>query len=193
MDRVRNSAGGDATAVASLSLARRRESVAAAVAALKNISVVIHQVASTELASVVGDLDQLRALAEAGLIVATAEAEQRGVIEQSQCASTAAWVRDAAWHLQTGGSAAVAKCVAILRRHDLGSLPDAIRTTDITPTVAVTVAAEYDKLSPRLPDHTHDRALDLMIDIGAEHGSSAVKQLHQEILAQYGEDGEFQE
>ncbi len=30
-----------------------------------------------------------------------------------------------------------------------------------------------------------------MIDIGAEHGSSAVKQLHQEILARYGLEGEF--
>ncbi len=178
---------------ASTNMAGRRESVAAAVVDLQNISSVMHQVASGDLAGLVGDLDQLRSLAEAGLIVATAEAEQRGVIEESQCASTAAWVRDAAWHLQTGGSAAVAKCVAILRRHDLGSLPDAIRTTDLTPTVAVTVAAEYDKLSPRLPDHTHDRVLDVMIDIGAEHGSSAVKQLRQEILAQYGEDGEFQE
>jgi len=176
-----------------LSLVQRRECVAAAVAALQDVSSVIHQVASNDLASVVGDLDQLRALAEAGLIVATAEAEQRGVIEQSQCASTVAWVRDAAWHLQTGGSAAVAKCVAILRRHDLDAVADAIRTADVTPSVAVTVAAEYDKLSPRLSDHTHNRVLDLMIDIGAEHGSSAVKQLHQEILARYGEDGQFQD
>jgi len=35
--------------------------------------------------------------------------------------------------------------------------------------------------------------LDLMIDIGAEHGSGAVKQLHQEILARWGKDGEFQD
>ncbi len=167
--------------------------MAATVAALKEVSAVVHQTPSTELAGVVGELDQLRALAEAGLIVAVAEAEQRGVIEQSQCASTAAWVRDAAWHLQTGGSAAVAKCAAILRRHDVGALADSIRTTDITPNVAVTVAAEYDKLSPRLSSHTHDRVLDLMINIGAEHGSSAVKQLHQEILARWGEEGEFQE
>ncbi len=152
----------------------------------------IHQAGGNDLAAVVGDLDQLRALAEAGLIVAAAEAEQRGVIEQSQCASTAAWVRDAAWHLQTGGSAAVAKCVAILRRHDLGGLPDAVRSTDVTPSVAVTVAAEFDKLAARLPVAAHEKVLDLMIDIGAEHGCSAVKQLHQEILARWGEDGEFQ-
>jgi len=134
MDRVGTASGGDATAVPSLSLAQRRECVAAAVAALKDVSLVIHQAASGDLTSVVGEFDQLRSLAEAGLIVATAEAEQRGVIEGSQCASTAAWVRDAAWHLQTCGSAAVAKCVAILRRHDLGSVADAIRSTDVTPT-----------------------------------------------------------
>jgi len=175
------------------SMAQLRGSVAATAAALKGISAVVHQTLSSELAGVVGELDQLRALAEAGLIVATAEAEQRGVIDQSQCASTAAWVRDAAWHLQTGGSAVVAKCVAILRRHNLGGLPDAVRSTDVTPSVAVTVAAEFDKLSARLPVAAHENVLDLMIDIGAEHGSSAVKQLHQEILARYGEDGEFQD
>ncbi len=174
-------------------MAQLRGSVAATAAALKGISAVVHQTLSSELAGVVGELDQLRALAEAGLIVATAEAEQRGVIDQSQCASTAAWVRDAAWHLQTGGSAVVAKCVAILRRHNLGGLPDAVRSTDVTPSVAVTVAAEFDKLSARLPVAAHENVLDLMIDIGAEHGSSAVKQLHQEILARYGEDGEFQD
>jgi len=174
------------------SLLQLRELVAATVTALKGVPGCIHQAANNELASVVGEFDQLRALVEAGTIVAVAEAEQRGVISESQCAGTAAWVRDVAWHLQTGGSAVVAKCAAILARHDLGSLPDAIRTTDITPGVAVTVAAEYDKLSPRLPDHTRDKVLDLMIDIGAEHGSSAVKQLHQEILARWGEDGEFQ-
>ncbi len=175
------------------SVLQLRELVAATVAALKGVSGFIHQAANIDLASVVGEFDQLRAFAEAGLIIATAEAEQRGVIEESQCASTAAWVRDAAWHLQTGGSAVVAKCVAILRRHDLGDFADSIRTTDIAPNVAVTVAAEYDKLSPRLSSHTHDRVLDLMIDIGAEYGSSAVKQLHQEVLARWGEEGEFQE
>ncbi len=170
-----------------------RELVAATVVALKGVSGLIYQAANSELASVVGEFDQLRALAEAGTIVAVAEAEQRGVISESQCAGTAAWVRDAAWHLQTGGSAVVAKCAAILARHDLGAVADAIRTTDVTPAVAVTVAAEFDKLSPGLSDGTHHMVLDSMIDIGAEHGSQAVKQLHELILIHYGRDGVFQD
>jgi hypothetical protein len=175
-------------------MAQLRESVAATVAALKGISGVVHQTPSGELADVVGELDQLRALAEAGLIVAAAEAEQRGVIEQSQCASTAGWVRDCAWHLQTGGSAVVAKCVAILlRRPDLGVLADAVRSTDVTPAVAVTIAAEFDKIAPELADGAGDAVLDLMIGVGAEQGSGTVRELRELLLTRYGRDGAFQD
>jgi len=142
---------------------------------------------------VVGELDQLRALAEAGLITATAEAEQRGVIEQSQCASTAGWVRDCAWHLQTGGSAVVAKCVAILRRPELGVLAAAVRSTDVTPAVAVAIAGEFDKIAPELADGAGDAVLDLMIGVGAEQGCGAVRELRELLLTRYGRDGAFQD
>ncbi|MGI8418527.1 MAG: DUF222 domain-containing protein [Nakamurella sp.] len=140
-----------------------------------------------------GDLDQLAALGTAGVVTMTAEAEQRGVVTSSQCASTAAWVRDAAWHLQSGGSVVVAKCVAILRRHDLAVLADAIQTTDVTPAVAATVAAEFDKISPDLADGADDLVLDAMIGMGADHGPRSVKQLRQLLLAWYGKDGAFQD
>ncbi|MDQ2844824.1 MAG: 13E12 repeat family protein, partial [Actinomycetota bacterium] len=123
----------------------------------------------------------------------TAEAEQRGVIAESQCASTAAWVRDAAWHLQTGGSVVVAKCVTMLRRHDLTMLAQAIQTTDVTPTVAATVAVEFDKIAPDLAEGADELVLDAMIEVGAEQGPRSVKQLRQLLLAQYGLDGEFQD
>jgi hypothetical protein len=164
--------------------------VAAAIAALRGISGVMHQTPSGELADVVGELDQLRALAEAGLIVGTAESEQRGVIAESQAASTAGWLRDAAWHLQTSGSAVVARCAAILRRPDLGVLADAIRLTDVTPAVAATIAAEFDNLAPELADGAGEAVLDVMIEVGAEHGSRSVRQL---VLTRYGKDGALQD
>ncbi|MDQ2847750.1 MAG: hypothetical protein M3Y77_15680, partial [Actinomycetota bacterium] len=174
-------------------MAQRRAKVAAAVATLQGISEVIYQTPSSELAGVVGELDQLRALAEAGLVVATAEAEQRGVINESQFASTAGWIRDAAWHLQSGGSGVVAKCVTILRRHDLAVLAEAIQTTDVTPTVAATIAAEFDKISPDLADGAGPVVLDKMIGMGADHGPRSVKELRQLLLAQHGLDGAFQD
>ncbi|MDQ2845225.1 MAG: HNH endonuclease [Actinomycetota bacterium] len=173
-------------------VAQVRVLVAATVAALKQLPTIAHQAANAELVSVVGELDELAALGTAGLVTMTAEAEQRGVISESQCASTAAWVRDAAWHLQTGGSVVVAKCVAILRRHDLTMLAEAIQTTDITPNVAATVAAEFDKIAPDLADGAGPPVLDAMIGIGADHGPRSVKQLRQQLLAQYGRDGAFQ-
>jgi len=128
-------------------MAQLRESVAAAVAALKGISDVAFQLPTGEIGEVVAELGELVAFGNAGLVTMTAEAEQRGVIEASQSASTAGWLRDTVWHLQTGGSAVVAKCAAILRRHDLGGLADAVRSAEVTPAVAVTIAAEFDKIA----------------------------------------------
>jgi hypothetical protein len=175
-------------------MARLRELVASTVAGLKQLSGLIHQSADAEIGSVAGELGELAALAGAGVVVAVAEAEQRGIVELSQFAGTAGWVRDQVWHLQTGGSSLVAKCAAILRRAELSPVAAAIRTADLTPVVAVAVAAEFDKLAPKLLNQAHHAVvLDAMINIGAEHGSAAVKHLHQEILARYGEDGQLQD
>ncbi len=177
-------------------MAQLRESVAAAVAALKGISDVAFQLPTGEIGEVVAELGELVAFGNAGLVRMTAEAEQRGVVEASQSASTAGWLRDTVWHLQTGGSAVVAKCAAILRRHDLGGLSDAVRSTDVTPAVAVTIAAEFDKIAPELAelaDGTGEAVLNLMIDMGAEHGAGSVRQLRELLLAQYGRDGAFQD
>jgi len=177
-------------------MAQLRESVAAAVAALKGISDVAFQLPSGEIGEVVAELGELVAFGNAGLVRMTAEAEQRGVVEASQSASTAGWLRDTVWHLQTGGSAVVAKCAAIVRRHDLGGLADAVRSADVTPAVAVTIAAEFDKLAAELAelaDGTGGAVLNLMIDMGAEQGCGSVRQLRELLLAQYGRDGAFQD
>ncbi|MDQ2847891.1 MAG: hypothetical protein M3Y77_16415 [Actinomycetota bacterium] len=78
--------------------------------------------------------------------------------------------------------------MAILRRHDLAALAEAIQTTDVT----ATVAAEFDKISPNLSNGAGPVVLDVMIGTGAEHGPRSVKQLRQHLLAQYGLDGAFQ-
>jgi len=75
-------------------MAQLRESVAAAVAALKGISDVAFQLPSGEIGEVVAELGELVAFGNAGLVRMTAEAEQRGVVEASQSASTAGWLRD---------------------------------------------------------------------------------------------------
>ncbi|MDQ2847988.1 MAG: hypothetical protein M3Y77_16920, partial [Actinomycetota bacterium] len=123
----------------------------------------------------------------------TAEAAQRGVIAASQCASTAGWVRDQVWHLLTGGSAVVARCATILARPDLEVLAEAICSTDVTPAVAVTIAAEYDTLAPDLGDGAGPIVLDAMINVGAEQGAGTVRGLRELLLTRYGRDGAFQD
>ena len=68
-----------------------------------------------------------------------------------------------------------------------------IRSADLTPAVAVTVAAEYDKLAPELADGAEDAVPGAMIDMGAEHGSGSIRRLRESLLACYGRDGALQD
>ncbi len=167
--------------------------VDAATAALKDLSEVIHQVPNGQLGEVVGSFGQLCALVEAGMVIATAEAEQRGEVEASQAKSTTAWVADCDWFAQPGVASAIAKAAGILARPDMAPLADSIRSTDIAPQVAVTVAAEFDKIGPALTDEAHPVILDLMIKAGEEHGASTVRQMHDLLIERYGKPGVFQD
>jgi hypothetical protein len=138
----------------------------------------------------VGDLAEIRAMCDAQLAAVVADAEQRGVIEASQCASTAAWVAEYGWHVRRDAYT-IAKAAKLLRRPDLAPLADSVLTTDVDLGTAVAVGCEFDKLAPELLDEAKPVILEQMLAVGAECGPSGVKKLKQELLARYGRDGEF--
>ncbi len=53
------------------------------------------------------------------------------------------------------------------------------------------VAAEFDKLAPDLRENAKTVVLQQFLSVAAEHGPGGVRRLRQEILARYGEEGEF--
>ena len=171
-------------------LADRRDAVSACVAALRDLRTALYQCPSDDLAGLAGDLAELRALCGAQLAATVAEAECRGVIDASQHAATSAWVADAAWHCRREAST-IAKAARVLRRPDMAAAAAAMLTADIDPISATVVAAEYDKLAPDLRENAKAVVLEQFLSVAAEHGPGAVRRLRQEILARYGEEGEF--
>ncbi len=119
-----------------------------------------------------------------------ADAEARGVVEASQCANTAQWVAEYGWHLRRDAYT-IAKAAKLLRRPELADAADSVLTADVDLGTAVVVAAEFDKLAPDLTDEAKPEVLAQLLDMGATFGPGAVRTLKQEILARWGEDGEF--
>jgi len=173
-------------------LADRRQLVAGCADALRDLRTVLFQCGSGDLAGLAGDLAELRALAGAALVETIAEATARGAIDNSQHATTAGWVADVAWHSRRE-AATLAKTAAIVCRPDLAPVAESIRQVDLDPATAVVVAGEYDKIAPDLRAEAKPAVLEQFLNVAAEHGPGGARQLRKEILARYGEQGEFDE
>jgi hypothetical protein len=171
-------------------LADRREVLADAVAALRDLHTVLFQCGSGDLGSLAGDLAELRAVCGAQLTAVVAEAETRGVVAESQHASTTGWVADHAWHSRREAST-IAGAARLLRRAELQPISDAVMTVDLDPAAAVVVGREYQKLAPDLVVEARPFVLEKFVTVAAEHGPSAARRLREEILATYGREGEF--
>ena len=172
-------------------LAERRQIIADCRDVLRDLHTVGHQCPSNELAELVGDLAELVAFGTAQIAAVVADAEQRGVVESSQCASTAQWVAEYGWHVRRDAYT-IAKAAKLLRRPELADVADSVLTADVDLGTAVVVAGEFDKLAPDLLDQAKPVILAQMLDVGAECGPSGVRKLKQELLARYGQDGEFE-
>jgi hypothetical protein len=144
------------------------------------------------LVTLAGELAEVRALAAAGVVAVTAEAEARGLVAASQCASTAAWVADAAWHSRRE-AATIAKAAALFRQADCVPIADAVCAGDVDLASAVACGQEFAKLAPDLNAAAKPVVVEQMLDIAAEHGPTGVRRLTDEILARYGEQGSFEE
>ena len=172
-------------------LAERRQNIADCRAVLHDLHTVGHQCPSNQLAELVGDLAELVAFGTAQIAAVVADAEQRGVIESSQCPSTAQWVAENGWHVRRDAYT-IAKAAKLLRRPELADIADSVLTADVDLGTAVVVGTEFDKLAPDLLDQAKPVILAQMLDVGAECGPSGVRKLKQELLARYGQDGEFE-
>src|SRR6476661_4288949 len=161
-------------------LTERRQAGTAYGALLRDQHQVVHQCPSQELGELVGELAELRALCDAQLAAVVSEAEARGVVEASQCASTAAWVAEYGWRVRRDAYT-IAKAAKLLRRPDLTDVADSVLTCDVDLGTAVVVAGEFDKLAPDLSDQAQPVILQQLLALGADCGPGGVRRLKQEL------------
>src|SRR6478735_789370 len=173
------------------SLAERRQVIAACREVTRDLHTVGYQCPSGELGDLVGDLAELIALSTAQLAAVVADAERRGVVEASQCGNTAQWVAEYGWHVRRDAYT-IAKAAKLLRRTELADAADSVLTADVDLGTAVVVGEQYDKLAPDLTGEAKPVVLAQLLDVGATCGPSGVRKLKQEILARWGEDGQFE-
>jgi hypothetical protein len=175
-----------------VSLQSRRTAIAACRQALAGLRGVLVACSDRDLGPLAGELAEVRALAGAGIVAVTAEAEARGVVAASQAASTAAWVADAAWQSRRE-AATIAKTAALLRQADCEPVADAVAAGDVDLPSAVACGEEYGKLAPDLTEQAKPAVLEHLLDIASAHGPTGVRRLKDEILARYGDHGTFEQ
>ncbi|MBN9610708.1 MAG: hypothetical protein BGO26_15630 [Actinobacteria bacterium 69-20] len=171
-------------------LAERRRVVTASLAALRSLRSVLYQCTNDQLGALAGELAELRALAGAALAATVAEADARGVIAESHSASVRGWVAEVAPHARREASM-VAACARVLRRDELSAAADALCSARLDLPTAAVIAGEYDKLAPDLAAGVAPVVLGHYIAVGADHGPGAVRRLTEQLLATYGDEGEF--
>ena len=177
---------------APMSVADRRALWAAATQALTGLRELLWQVPNGQLGDVLGELDQLAALAARARVAVVAEAETRGEIAASQAGSVTAWVAAHAPTLAAGGAGQVARVVHDTRPVELAPVRDAVITGTVPVGVALTVVTEYRKLRPRLHDAAAPTVLHGLLTMAASDGNRGVRSLRPALVATYGVDGEFQ-
>ena len=173
-------------------MADRRSAIEGARTALRGLAEVLHQVPGNELGTVLGELDDLAALAGAGRVAVVREAAERGEIGASQARSVVAWTEEHAPSLHAGGAGPVARAVEVCRTPHLSLLTDAVLDATIPVPVAVTVADQYHRIRHRLHPDATDTVLAAMITIGSQHGSRGVRDLRDRLIARYGLPDELQ-
>lgn len=170
----------------------RLDAVRAAGGALDGFGALAGQVPAADLGAVIGHLAEVGAKITAQIAVLVAAAEEAGEVERSQYATTRAYVADHAWHARSQAGT-LAKAATVLRRPDLKPVAAAVLDLDITPHMAVTIADTYDKTRGALVDGCDQEVLDWFIAIGAEEGTSAVRNLREHVIAKFGRSGSLQE
>ncbi|MGV1009795.1 MAG: hypothetical protein ACOYBY_14470 [Dermatophilaceae bacterium] len=178
---------GQPSAPAPESLSAARRALAEAFAALKVLPRLLWQAGRGELDVVLGEVDELAALAAAGRVAVTAEALERGEVAGSQCASTTAWVAAHAPSLAAGGAGQVAKLVEATRTAEMAAVRTAVIDAALPVATATVVLAEYRRLWDQVLPGARAAVLDGLIGIGCSHGPRAVRALRERLLAEFGD------
>ncbi len=170
----------------------RRAVLGEAVAALRGLEGVLGSATDAELPALLGELDEVAALAGAGRVAVTAEALSRGTVAGSQAGSLRRWVAENAPSQRGGGAGAVARVAEGLGEPGHEAVRSAVLAGEVSPQVAASVLVEFDRMRPSLREAAEADVLGAMLALGATHGARGVREVRPALLERFGSDGMLQ-
>jgi hypothetical protein len=180
-----------------LSLAERRERIAAAREALAGFDADLWQAPSgggpEGLSGLLSEVDALGMACDAGRVAVTREALGRGETSGGSVAMTPTqWVRHHAPSTKAGGAAMVVNLAKAFDKAANQPVKDAVDSGRLPVKSAAVVVDEFGKLSPLLGERMQEPALTTLIDIAADDGPAACRKVRPFILSRYGIDDVLQ-
>jgi len=174
-----------------LSLAERRDRIAAATEALRGLRAVAWQAPSgggaDGLSGLLSEVDALGAACDAGRVAVVHEAMDRGETSGGPAAmSTVQWVRHHAPSTKAGGAGTVVAVAQAFQKRVNAPVREAVDSGRLPVPSAAAVVSEFEKLRPLLADGAEPHVLEGLIELAAEHGPRACRQLRPAMLARYG-------
>ncbi|SES20759.1 protein of unknown function, partial [Pedococcus cremeus] len=181
-----------------LSLAERRDRIAAAREALQGLGSVAWQAPSgggpDGLSGLMGEVDALGMACDAGRVAVLREAMNRGEDSGGSAAmTTAQWVRHHAPSTIAGGAAAIVSVATAFGKRVNAPVKEAVESGRLAVKSAAVVVSEADKLRPLLADGAEPHVLEGLIGMAEQHGPSGCRLLRDGLIAKYGRQDVLQD
>lgn len=172
-------------------LAKRRKALLRACAALEGIDAELWRAQGAELGPLMSLVDQVAQRAAAGRAAVLGEAIERG--EAGGGTSGAhRWLREWGGSFHAGGSAQLVAVVEASREQRYAGLRTAVLAARLPVVNAACVVEEFERLRHRLHPEAHEAAVDCLVGLGETAGRREIRAVRQQIVARYGQQGEFQ-
>ncbi|HET8601217.1 MAG TPA: DUF222 domain-containing protein [Segeticoccus sp.] len=139
----------------------------------------------TELMDTLGALE-----ARAGVlrVAVAAEAEGRGVVEQSTAANTAQWVRAHSTRVEPGEATRVARLAGAIRDPRNEVVTEALLAGTVSPRCADVALKEAEKVAPLVPTASRGEVLGWFLDVAQSGGRKEMDRLSTWVIGRFGGD-----
>ena len=174
-------------------LDEHRSAIADAVSALRALPTDLWRAGGVGLGELAGEIGGLHQACEAATVAVVREAVERGEPRRDERALTPVqWLRLHAPTWRAGGAAQVVAVAEAFAVPGNSPVKAAVQGGILPVRSAAVVVAEADRLRPLLADGAEEAVVAGMVEVTAQHGPGACRQLRSAMLARYGRDGVLQ-
>src|SRR6478672_5974896 len=159
-----------------------------ATAALAALPETLHRLPSAELGRALEQLDALAVRVDAARVLLTGEAQTRGVVAQSTCASATDWVAAHAPSLEPGEAHRVALVAQACAAPGNEALAAAVREARVSTRCAAVALREVARVEPFLPESARGEALGWFLTVAADARPRQLRRLGTWLVGRFGGD-----